>query len=256
MKKLMLLTGIAALLTAGCRLDASVTLDVAEDGSGQYVIEAGIDQELRDLLGQFGVSAEDLVQTLQSGLPEGSSATREEGDLTYFVNTVEFTSPDQVVDTIAGAGGDSLFDTFVLEVDEDGARIEARLDVDLADVPFDASQLQADTLRANFYARLPGNLVDHNADEQLPDGRLRWSLPITGGEIDIQARTSFGSDGFPLWLAIVGGVVAIGAIGFFLLVRVGRREQDALAATEAPPPPLDFTPPPPETAGPADNAAE
>jgi hypothetical protein len=248
MRKLVLLLGVAALVIGGCRLDASVSIDIAEDGSGSYSIEAGLDQELRDLLGQFGVSAEDLVQTLQSGLPEGSSTTREEGDLTYFVNSVSFSDPQEVEDTIAGAseatGGDSLFDRFVLEVNEDGARIEAKLDVNLADVPLDTTQLQADALQANFYARLPGTVTSHNADEELADGRLRWALPITGGTLDIQAESSFGGGGVstPLLIGIAALVVLGG--GALLLARVGRKDSvAAVAAAPPPPPPMDFTPP-------------
>ena len=77
MRKLVWWMALLGLVVAGRRLDASVALDVREDGSGTYTIEAGLDDELRELLGQFGISAEDLVQTLQSGLPEGSSATGE-----------------------------------------------------------------------------------------------------------------------------------------------------------------------------------
>lgn len=248
MRNWAILVGMLTILLAGCRLDASVSIDIAEDGSGTYTIEAGIDQELRDLLGQFGVSAEDLVRTLQSGLPEGSSVTREDGDLTYFVNTVAFADTNEVVDTIAGAaeatGGDSLFDTFILEVTDDGAKIEAKLNVNLADVPFDTSQLQADALQANFFAKLPGELRSHNADEVLPDGRLRWALPITGGELVVEAETSFGGGGVsPLLLIGLAALVIVGG-GGFMLVRAGRKDSAAaVAATPPPPPPMDFTPP-------------
>lgn len=248
MRKLVLLLGVAALVIGGCRLDASVSIDIADDGSGTYTIEAGLDQELRDLLGQFGVSAEDLVQTLQSGLPEGSSITREDGDLTYFVNTVSFDDPQEVEDTIAGAaettGGDSLFDTFTLEVTEDGAKLEAKLDINLADVPFDTSQLQADALQANFFATLPGTVTSHNADEELPDGSLRWALPITGGELDIQAESSFGGGGVPTALLIGVAVLIVLGGGALLLARAGRKDPAAaVAAAPPPPPPMDFMPP-------------
>jgi hypothetical protein len=246
MRKLVVLVGLLALMVTGCRLDLSVALDVAEDGSGSYVIEAGLDEELRELLGQFGVSAEVLVETLQSGLPEATSVTREEGDLTYFVNTVEFATTQEVVDTITGAAATedgSLFDSFVLDVTEDGARLEAKGTIDLGEVPFDTSQLQADALRANFYATLPGDLDSHNADEELADGRLRWTLPITGGELDVEAQTSFGGGGLPtLLLLALAALVVVGG-GFLLLVRIGRREQAAVAAAPSPPPPMDFTPP-------------
>ena len=248
MRKLVLLLGVLALVIGGCRLDASVSIDIAEDGSGTYTIEAGLDQELRDLLGQFGVSAEDLVQTLQSGLPEGSSVTREDGDLTYFVNTVAFEDPQEVVDTIAGAseatGGDSLFETFVLEVNEDGAKIEAKLNVNLADVPFDTSQLEGDALQANFFATLPGTVTSHNADEEMANGKLRWALPITGGELNIEAESSFGGGGVPTGLLIgLAALVVLGG-GALLLARVGRKDPvAAVAAAPPPPPPMDFTPP-------------
>ena len=243
------LFALLSLLLAGCRLDASISLDINEDGSGQYIIEAGLDQELRELLGQFGVSAEDLVATLQSGFPEGTSVTRDEGDLTYFVNTVDFASTTEVEETIRGAteaaGGESRFDTFVREVDEEGSRLEAKIDLADVEVPFDVSQISEDALQANFFARLPGEVTSHNADEELADGRLRWGLPITGGILDIQAESSFDTGGIPSMVLIVGAAVLLGIVGLFLIMRMGRKEEhQAIAATSAPPPPLDFTSPP------------
>jgi hypothetical protein len=231
-------------LTSACRLETNVTINVAEDGSGTFITELGIDEEMQGLLESFGGS-EDLLAGLDLG-GITPAETRTEGDMTYFAASQAFTDIAQLRALLDENQDQAAFEEFELDVNEDGALLVAKtgplstqdgLDVDA--LPIDPTSLTEDVFAANVFVTLPGKIVRHNADEVLPGDRLRWSISLTE-PLNIEAESSLTEGGLP-WLPIGIAAVAVLGIGGFL---VTRRRDDAssvaLRATDAPPAPMGF----------------
>jgi hypothetical protein len=231
-------------LTSACRLETNVTINVAEDGSGTFVAELGIDDEMQGLLESFGGS-EDLLAGLDLG-GVTPAETRTEGDMTYFAATQAFTDIAQLQAILDENQDQAAFEEFQLDVNEDGALLVAKTGplstqdgVDVDALPIDPSALTDDVFAANVFVNLPGKVVRHNADEVMSDGRLRWKISLTE-PLDIEAESSLSEGGVP-WLPIGIAAVAVLGIGGFLVTR--RRDDassSALRATEAPPAPMGF----------------
>ena len=245
MRKLLALIAVAAIVLTSCRLEAKVGLTVLEDGSGTALVEVGIDDELLGLAESFGaLDVEQLVRALGVESTTGEVEERREGDMNFFSTTTAFTSLDDLEETIASFGAVEL-NTIDLVVDEDGATFTGTLDpaefsASLGGIGLiDPSQL-AENVSLNFDLLLPGDLGENNADQVLPDGSLRWTIAIDQ-PTEMNAVSSFGGDGFPIWLIalIAAGVVGVG--GFLAL---GRNRDGgasaALAAADAPEAPRGF----------------
>lgn len=238
---------VLVVLVSACRLETNLTIELNADASGTLITELGLDQEMRNLLESFG-GGDDLL----SGLDLGGGApteTRIDGEMTYFSATQSFTDLAELDRLVAENQDQAPFERFEISVDEEGALLIAKAaalteqgGVDVESLPLDPAGLADGAFSANIFVKLPGNVVRHNADEVMADGRLRWAISLTD-PLDIEAESSFGGDGVP-WLPIGITVVAVLAIGAILLRR-NRRDAsvDALRATTAPPAPLDFTQP-------------
>ncbi len=247
MRKMWPLLAALVVLTSACRLETNVTIDVNDDGSGTITTELGLDQEMQDLLESFG-GGEDLLSGLDFG-DASPTETRVEGDMTFFGASQTFTDPSEVQSLLDENQDQASFEDFQLTVDEEGAVLIARTGplgdqegLDPGSLPFDPSTITDEVFAANIFVRMPGNVTEHNADEVLSDGTLRWGISLTD-PLDISAESSFGGGGVP-WLPIGIAAVAILGIGAFLMMRGGRDTASAaLAATDAPPAPTDFTDP-------------
>ena len=244
MRKMWPVLAALVVLTSACRLETNVTINVEEDGSGTFVTELGLDDEMQGLLESFGGS-EDLLSGLDLG-GETPVETRTEGEMTYFAASQAFTDIAQLRSLLEENQDQAAFDDFQLDVDEDGALLVAKTGplgtqdgVDVDSLPIDPSALTDDVFSANVFVTLPGKVVRHNANEVMADGRLRWQISLTE-PLDIEAESSLTEGGLP-WLPIGIAAVAVLGIGGFL---VTRRKDDsssaALRATEAPPAPMDF----------------
>jgi len=246
MRKMWPVLAALIVLTSACRLETNVTIDVAEDGSGTFVAELGLDDEMRGLLDSFGGSDE-LLAGLQLG--DGTSETRTEGEMTYVSATQSFADLDTLREVVRSNQEQITFEVFEIDVDDDGARVIAKTgslaganDIDTDSLPFDVSSIGPDVFSANIFVKLPGDRATDNADEVMADGSLRWSISVTD-PINIEAETTFGGGGLP-WLPIGVGAIAVLGVGAFMVARKqGDAASTALAATEAPPAPLDFSDP-------------
>ena len=236
-----------ALLLVSCRAEINIALDVEEDGSGTVGFEFGLDEELRSLMESTGADADDLFSDLDTGFEGGTAFQREEGDMSFQGVLVEFDDVNEISDQLAGSSGDLTgFGEFSFEVGDTEAVFDASLlteEQDLGDFPLDPSALTGDIFSANFIVGMPGTVVEHNADEVLADGRLRWDIPLFGGEKRLHAVSDLGGGGFPwLWL-LLGVALLVGVVATIAAVVLGRRQQrravsDAAAAypQEAPVP--------------------
>ena len=238
MKKLVLLFAGIALLTVACKAEMNVLVDINDDRSGTVAFEFGLDDELRELLESSGGSADDLFGELDLDIAtEGGTVTeRTEGDMTFTGATRDFEDISQVMtDLVGDTSGDGMFTEFSFVMDDETAALAATAsseEQDMGDLGLDPSSLTGDVFSANFILGMPGTVVEHNADEVLSDGSLKWSLPILGGTKTFIAKSEFGSSSL-WWLWIVLGVVlVVGVIAIIAAVVLGRR-QEKQAVTDA-----------------------
>jgi len=257
MKKLVLLIVGIALLTVACRAEMNVLVDINEDRSGTAAFEFGLDEEFLGVIESSGGSVDDLFGELDFPADEGTATVRTEGDMTYTGVSKEFTDVNEAMGELAGVTGsdDQLFQDFSFTMDEETAELTANVSApeeDLGDIGLDPSALTGDVFSANFILGMPGTVVEHNADEVMADGRLRWDLPILGGDKDIYAKSEFGSNSL-WWLWIVLGVVLIvGVAAIIAAVVMGKRQSKQAVADAA-----SQYPEPAVTAAPgSDDAAE
>ena len=229
MKKLLLLIAGIALLTVACRAEINVIVDINEDRTGTAAFEFGLDEEFLGLIESSGGTVDDLFGELDLSTEDGEATVRTEGDMTYTGVTTEFTDVNEAIGELAGVTGseDQLFQDFSFMMDEDMAELTANASApeeDLGDIGLDPSALTGDVFAANFILGMPGTVVEHNADEVMADGRLRWELPLLGGDKDIYAKSEFGSSSL-WWLWIVLGVVlVVGAAAIIAAVVLGKRQ--------------------------------
>jgi hypothetical protein len=237
MKKLLLLIAGIALLTVACRAEMNVIVNINEDQSGTVAFEFGLDEEFLGIIESTGGSVDDLFGELDLGTDEGEATVRTEGDMTFTGVTKEFTDVNEAMDELTGVSDseDPLFQDFSFTMDDETAELTAKISApeeDLGDIGLDPSALTGDLFSANFILGLPGTVVEHNADDVLADGRLRWDLPILGGEKDIYAKSEFGS-GSLWWLWIVLGVVLVVGVAAIVAAIVLGKRQSKQAVTDA-----------------------
>jgi hypothetical protein len=237
MKKLLLLIAGIALLTVACRAEMNVIVNINEDQSGTVAFEFGLDEEFLGIIESTGGSVDDLFGELDLGTGEGEATVRTEGDMTFTGVTKEFTDVNEAMDELTGVSDseDPLFQDFSFTMDDETAELTARISApeeDLGDIGLDPSALTGDLFSANFILGLPGTVVEHNADDVLADGRLRWDLPILGGEKDIYAKSEFGSSNL-WWLWIVLGVVLVVGVAAIVAAIVLGKRQSKQAVTDA-----------------------
>jgi len=238
MKKLILLIVGVALLTVACKAEVNVLVDINDDESGTVAFEFGLDDELRGLLESSGGTADDLFGELDLDIAtEGGTVTeRTEGDMTFTGATKDFEDISQVMtDLVGDTSGEGLFTEFSFVMDDESAAFAAAAsseEQDTGDLGLDPSALTGDVFSANFILGMPGDVVEHNADEVLSDGRLKWTLPVLGGTKTLIAKSEFGGSSL-WWLWIVLGVVlVVGVIAIIAAVVLGRR-QEKQAVTDA-----------------------
>ena len=240
---------LAALLAFAVVASSCVRIEIAirvnDDGSGTVSVLAAGDRSFAEALGDdagAGGGAFDLSAFTEIGqgeLPPGASVERyEDGDFVGARITMPFESDADVAASIertftaAGGEGDA-FRRFVLESDGDGWRFEAEPAISDSDAgegdPFgeEGAELAQFLLRdASFVVRLtlPGEVIEHNADETGPQGELVWNLDLVGGEVRTLSATSRavsgdgGGDGAVIAVAVVALLLAAG-VGVALVAR-------------------------------------
>ena len=253
MGKLWRLAMILALVAVACRAEANVVLDIAEDGSGTYTVELGLDDELQELLAGFTGGEGGLIPGFDFGAlglddnPLDSIPSRTDGDMTYYGNSATFATLDELKALIANAAGEgNNFDAFDVTLEDEKVRVSATAGApgDLAgdvDLPISLDFFES-AFTASVIIDMPGTVTEHNADEVLPDGSLKWDISLTDG-VDIQALSDLSESSFP-WVFVIVILVLLAALGLVLVVmrRNSATAASAVAATPPPPEPMGFTP--------------
>ena len=250
MKRLLLLVAAIALLTVACRAEINVLVDIEEDRSGTIAFEFGLDDEFRELIESSGGTTDDVFGDFDLGMEGGTVTERTEGDMVYTGATQDFNDISEVMaDLIGDTSDEALFTEFSFVMDDETAALSATASQsteDLGEIPFDPTEITDDVLSANFILGMPGTVVEHNADEVLSDGRLRWALPILGGTKTFIAKSEFGGGSSLWWLWILLGVVlVVGVAAIIAAVVLGKRQEKQAvtdAASQYPQPAIDATP--------------
>lgn len=258
---------VVALVAIACRAETNVVLEIREDGSGTYTVELGLDQELQDLLAGFtGGSGDGIIPGFDldvpglDGNPLESLDSRVEGDMTFYTNTDTFSTTDELERLIGDAGGDNSFETFDVTIDGDIVTLTANAGApgdlaDSGDLPISLDIIEQ-AFEASIIVGMPGTVTERNADEVLPDGRLRWEISLRDG-VDVRAVSDLSESSFPWWIVIVIVVAALGlAGGLWYSRRSSARPAAAIAATAPPPDPRGFTEPAEAVLEPFDPFAE
>lgn len=250
MKKLVLLIAGIALLTVACRAEMNVLVDIEEDRSGTIAFEFGLDEEFRELIESSGGTSDDVFGEFDLGMDGGTVTERTDGDMVYTGATQDFDDISEVMAELIGDTSDeAMFTEFSFVMDDETAALSAAASQsteDLGEMPFDPSEITDDVLSANFILGMPGTVTEHNADEVMSDGRLRWSLPILGGTKTFIAKSEFGGGSSLGWLWILLGVVLIvGVAAIIAAIVLGKRQEKQAvtdAASQYPQPAVDAAP--------------
>ena len=218
-----------ALLLSACRIESNIILDINYDGSAQTSIEIGLDKEMFELFEQNGVDPGALFDELPDFGGGGLDfISRTDGDMTY--TGVQTTINDLATFSFDDFGGSALSE-FSYEYDESSSTVSAVVkaadigNFGFGDLPVNTSMITGDIFSASVVINMPGNVVEHNADEVGNDGSLIWRLPLTGTK-EIYATSEFGGLSFSWIWFVVGGVLIIGAIAAVAAVRSSKRDSE------------------------------
>jgi hypothetical protein len=247
---LALVVVLTALLATAC-YRSEVALEVQEDGSGTLGVLLAIEPELAqraaDAVGQGGAFPGDPCAGIDQAamdldsLPSGSTAEPYDEDGYCGVRVaIPFEDGADLEQLLLDAFGvraadlPSNFREFALARDGDGWRFTAAVEAPGTGM---LGTLAGQYLEGAFNrveVRLPGTVVDHNAD-RVEDGTLVWELEPLGETRTMEARSSLSAaggdagaggddDGFPV-LAVLVPVLVLAAAGaaFVLWRRRGPR---------------------------------
>jgi hypothetical protein len=229
MHKLWRLAILIALITASCRIEANLDLAIEDDGSGTYTAEVGLDDELRQALAAFG-DPDEILSTLDFGVPNASTSERVEGDMTYSVVTASFDDASELSEMIQEGVDGNPFERFDITVDDEGATVNAAIQLPeaLTSAVAEAEDLPS-TLEAavTIQLEMPGRVVSSNADRTIGTNELVWDIDLTDAEVLIEAQSTFQEDGFPFWIIVLVLLVAAALVAWWSW---SKRQQEAAVA--------------------------
>ncbi len=232
MRKLYVYLVVLALLAVGCKVRIEQGTTVREDGSGEVTIVVLLDEELRELVG-----FEDAESTfeLAGGVPDGFQVSNvRDGEF----EGARAVRPFESLDELATVIDDILAGTEIAEelaLTRTGNQFDYRATVgDIQQIAASANLpgVTAETFDEFFEISLslvlPGDLLEHNADEVSPDGRLTWQIQGDDTGRTLSASSRVANPLLPWALAIAAALAAVG--GSIAWWRVRRQERDDPAA--------------------------
>ncbi|MCL1593124.1 MAG: hypothetical protein M3132_02075 [Actinomycetia bacterium] len=236
MRKYVFIFALLAISLAACRVESNILLDIDEDGSASVGAEIGFDEEFKNLLEQSGADPDEILSDLPDfGGESVQPIERTEGDMTFVGATSQV--DDLSTFDFASGDGSEFFSEFSYEFDASSANLRATVTAaDLGggdgDLPIDPSALTGDLFSANVIIKMPGNVVEHNADEVRSDGTLVWIVSLTEST-QISAVSDFGSSTSTWIWFVLGGVLIIGIMAGIAATIVSRKDADKAVAAAA-----------------------
>lgn len=250
MRRVAVLIGLLALLTAACKIETNAVIDIKADRSGVVGVELGFDDEFMEFAAGF--SGEPITEeTVFEGneladVPGAETSTETRGDMTFYIISIPVEDVTSIEDEL-GADDNQIAQDVQITFEDELVTVTAQASAEgaLSDTGGDAGMIPPDQMEESFAANIritmPGKILEHNADSQVGN-TLVWSVPIVGGTVDVMAQSDptagEGGGGFPIWLIIIIAVVVGVGIGYFLWHRsrsgTGTATPEA-AAPETPP---------------------
>lgn len=239
----------AMALLAGCRLDAEVDVRVDGDGGGMFAVTVAADDEL---LAQLDAADADPLATLEQAVAEldgwqvmrrdaaaaegtgagDTDATEGAASAATITLSTRFDDPAELTRTTGafanGVAGSELapLEPFGLQLTSDtvaltgGAALRPTAQVsELALTVPQAEQRLADTVRMRVIARMPGRILQTNADERLDDVTAVWT--VAAGQRRTLQVTSARPWSLARVVALLGGPWAVAAVALALTAIIG-----------------------------------
>jgi hypothetical protein len=248
-RRLFLVVVALAFVLAGCRVDTTVTVDVAEDGSGTVTLTVRLDGEAVRATESGGGTLEERVRLADlagSGWQVGEWVRTPDGAATIELSK-PFTAPDQVAGIVAEISGDQgpLRDVAAVR---DRGLLATRYGVSGA---IDLGAMQTGIgLDPELLASLAGQQVDVNAIDASLLQQIRDSLSlkvvvnlpngtttvhgVADERVDIDASSSVRDGRRIAWILVAAGLLVVAAVVFF-----GGRHSRRRARARAPIPRFD-----------------
>ncbi len=220
---------VVALVATGCRIDVGTEVAVDRRGAGEVAVAVRIDGATLRELDAVGVDPEldvalalgpdtawrservidadgGLVVTYRQSFADGEEATALLAELSADVAPQDPALRLDVTVITTGSGAVRLAGTGALSPP---ATLGVRLDGEpVGPSGEELAALVAGSVDADLVVRVPGRVVEHDADE-VSDGTLRWDLPVGEPRTIVLV-----ADAVPLWRRVPwwGWVGMLGAV--------------------------------------------
>lgn len=243
MKIRLLLVALTVLIATACQVDATIDVDVTEDGSGSVTVTALFNDEIVDAVPEIrnGLRTSDLEA---AGWDVVVNTNLETSGAVETVATKAFASPDHlslVLGEIVGEG--TLFDNFVVERDRTFARttyrvagtidpsfsftafgddeitglVGAPLGITLAEMEEAAGRPLEETVNLTFSVTLPDTAESTTGDAR--GNTVTWNIsPTDPLPTDIEAVSSVEDTAPRAWAAVA--LVALALLATLLVFRI------------------------------------
>lgn len=231
---------LAMTLLTGC-LDVTFHTRIDTDGSGTLTFDLTFSEQLTQLFGAFGeeFTSEDLVEEGDLDVPpefaDRIRITPRTDEVGVSVE-IDFDDIDELNMLLAdssvdGPGSEAVVDRVEFEANDDRTRFSAVVgSTDVFDADDEFAMFGGDLTEPNvsFSVELPGNIVDHNADEV--DGRTAtWDLVAAAGTT-IFAESGPGGATSSSLVLIIAGIVALIVLALVVLLVVRSRRSKSTPA--------------------------
>ncbi len=247
-RALIVLAGLAAVLTPACQLRLAVDVQTGSRGSGTFELAVALDEELAQVLDEAGVDVLAGFDNVRAAAPDWRIEKFQRNDegvevrlQSSFDDAEEFGLLAASLDDALDEDDAHLYDDMRLHRREDGVvAFEGRIGLLLpaapgargAGVTFDADDLERllttrgeELVRYELRVTLPAPPREHNADE-VTGSSLVWRAPV--GELrEVSAVSTVPHETSPLLFL---GVALIAAAVTALVVRALRRGRLATGA--------------------------
>jgi len=184
------LAAVLAMGVAGCRVDARARIVIEANRSGSVAIEIGFDGEARVMLDRAGFDVSDpFAGTGLTDDPDVTLSVDRRDGMTYHTASIPI---DDVTQPLEAGIEESLVEELSVEFSDNEVTVSGTLAEDplgIGSTGFAGrTDLIEDVVTASLELVMPGEIVEHNADERDAE-TLIWDVPVVGEPLTISARS-------------------------------------------------------------------
>jgi hypothetical protein len=239
MRRLLALTAVLVLVTTACKIETNFGAVINADGSGTIILELGVDEEAA----QFFLDGSDPFEDQELADTPGARTREEErGDLTFYIVEADVDDVTESQSELVEAEG-GVLENLSITVGDDRVTVQGSASAEDTvgsgteglDLDLDIEEI----FSASVFFTMPGEILSHNADRQ-EGNTLYWSVPLTGGALDIQAESdpagtpASDGGGFPVWVIGILAALVLGALWYFNQSRTSGSSESTDDADEPP----------------------